>query len=89
MVNCDGCTACCRWGDMADKIMPKDPNIEADEKGNCVHLGVNGCKIYGTDEWPEYCKTFDCTTLLRQVEADPFMRVLTVAVLKRQEMEQY
>lgn len=68
MLECNGCTACCR-GDKIHLLPGEDPanweTVERDGRhwlkrvdGNCVYLTDNGCSIHG--KAPEMCKRFNC-----------------------------
>lgn len=72
-VPCNGCTLCCRNGDLV-RLLPGDDHgryrtmphplfaghlaLEHGADGNCVYLGDHGCTIH--DSKPRMCREMDC-----------------------------
>lgn len=71
-VPCGGCRACCK-GRQLLTLFPEhgdDPHalgavpygpgwrIPHDRKGNCIHLGPEGCRVY--ENRPAVCRQYDC-----------------------------
>ena len=73
VIDCDGCTACCR-GHHGVKLddhewVLHEGNTQKDHRGEmrlqqvddaCVYLGDDGCTIHGEDHFPRRCREFDC-----------------------------
>jgi Fe-S-cluster containining protein len=72
-VPCDGCTACCRSGELlpvgtdedvsALSLTPPDyatglRYLRRNPDGTCVHLGADGCQVH--PHRPLVCRFFDC-----------------------------
>lgn len=80
-VPCNGCTACCQFGDMPmlqPELWPRDQGyktitrngkryLQLKDNGDCIYLGETGCTIHETR--PHACRPFDCLDLL-EIEKD-------------------
>lgn len=82
VINCNGCTICCQWGDQASQIKPS-PELPVTPEGNCGYLiEGRGCAVHGTPLQPMLCRMMDCRHTYSRVKHSPLIKV----ALKGKEM---
>lgn len=85
-VPCNGCTACCQFGDMPKlqpELWPQDVGyqetmrdgkryLKLKANGDCIYLTETGCGIH--EYRPQACRPFDCLELLEMEKNLPQIR---------------